>query len=371
MKRERYISLKKTKKGTKLLQIKITYKDDYGQQKTYYENVTVSDYPTEAQAMKAAVVIRDQLIMKLRQGIHIGSAPTIKELFEKMLVLKKFSIKTKERKRSSYRNSNLPDIEHTPIDKVTAAMIQNSLNKYAATHGQKDTGRLLTLWKQLYDTAYMLEVNIPDRTKAVKLPASKVTVKHRDVIISDADFEDFMDALWNYNSNAYMSRQIWYALRIMQYTYLRPAEAFALTRNDVENGYLSISKSIGSTEAETGQIVPTKNEGSVRKIPIPSKLAGVIQTLLVEARHDLLLCKLDGSPLEIDNVSDYIHRVSKKCGIPFNAYRLRHNGANKMVHSGVDQRTAQDILGHASYGMTLNYARSSMEERAEALKKMS
>lgn len=46
MKHEKYIYERRTKKGSKYFQIQITFKDEYGQNKTFYESVQISDYPS-------------------------------------------------------------------------------------------------------------------------------------------------------------------------------------------------------------------------------------------------------------------------------------------------------------------------------------
>ena len=67
MKKEKYIYERKTKKGSPYFQIQIAFKDEYGQSKTFYESVQISDYESKSQAKAVAIAIRDKaLYMRFR-----------------------------------------------------------------------------------------------------------------------------------------------------------------------------------------------------------------------------------------------------------------------------------------------------------------
>ena len=78
----------------------------------------------------------------------------------------------------------------------------------------------------------------------------------------------------------------------------------------------------------------------------------------------------DGKPYEISAVSNQISLVSKKCGIKFNAYMLRHLFSTTLYREGVNQAVIRDLMGHTSSSMTLGYANTSEEDRKKAIKKI-
>ena len=83
-----------------------------------------------------------------------------------------------------------------------------------------------------------------------------------------------------------------------------------------------------------------------------------------------LISDKDGSLYDIDFVSNYIHLVSKACGIPFNAYRLRHKFSSDLFAAKENPRVIQDLMGHASAEMSIEYARSSEEDKKKAIEGM-
>lgn len=71
--------------------------------------------------------------------------------------------------------------------------------------------------------------------------------------------------------------------------------------------------------------------------------------------------------METSVVSAFVSHTSKKAGVNFNLYMCRHSVATSLIQSGTSPRTVQDILGHASYKQSVGYARSSSDERIEAM----
>ena len=132
-------------------------------------------------------------------------------------------------------------------------------------------------------------------------------------------------------------------------------------------GYIDVYKSVGSDHDHRKTIVPTKTKNSVRKIPISQELDVILRDLLSWTDHEYLISTHDGELIDSDYASDYIRCVSKKCGIPFNFYMLRHKFATDLQKTEAP-RTIQDLMGHASFSMSVEYARSSDEDREKVVK---
>ena len=146
----------------------------------------------------------------------------------------------------------------------------------------------------------------------------------------------------------------------------------ALQRTDVnrQESYIQINKSVGSTTSKRKQLIPTKTAGSVRNVPIVPALDPILSDLLTWSHGLQLLTDQNGELFEIDYVSNLIRLVSRKSKIRFNAYMLRHKMSTDLLHAG-DAVVARDLLGHSSFGMTLDYARSTPDQLRAAIESRS
>lgn len=358
----KYIRKRKRKYGTAFL-IEIPYKDEEGAQKRYTATVKVLDYGDEKTALIAAQRIRNEALNDIQSGKLKRSFPTVKSLYHQKWELMPLSINTHEKQDAIYSTAIRP-IEHKYIDEVTVSDIQLSVNQYVLDHSQDAVSRLMTVWRQIFKCALILGYDVPDRTEAVIVPKSKIVTQHRDVRMNVEDFLIVLDALKE--SGRYNDRVIYYMLLIMYYTGCRPAEALALTADDISDMYIRINKAVGSTASQKRQIVPTKTESSVRRLPIASELIPVLNELKNWSKHKYLLAFESGELADIDEVSDTINKIAKKKRVHFNAYMLRHLMSSELLHKG-DSVIARDLLGHTSFSMTLDYARSTDQQILEAV----
>ena len=367
MKDTKYIRLRKRKYGSALL-IDIPYKDDNGNQKHFTKTLRILDYPNEKQAWSSARKIRNDALRCIETGKLRMTVPSLRNIYLRRWDVLPLSVKSRERADNTFRRAFLP-YQDIPLSEITLEQIQLTLNTVAEKYPADGVQRVLSLWRSLYKTASILGYDIPDKTVGAVLPVSKVTNQPRNVIISDEDFFAFCDALLLYNSDKDIQHNnlaVWYMLQIMYYTGCRPAEALALQRKDIFPDHISINKSVGSTTSKKQQIIPTKTVKSTRDVPTVPELQSVLQSLLAWSDSEQLITDESGSLFEINYVSNLIRRVSHKSGIKFTAYMLRHKMSTDLLHAG-NSVVARDLLGHSSFGMTLDYARSTPEQLLSAI----
>lgn len=352
----------------KAVRIEIRRGNDY-----YRKSLPIDDYGTLARTLAAARKIRNEKLVEMDENKLIVHAPTVHELYMQKFQLMPLSIKTKEKHDSIYRDA-IAEYENIPIDKVTAADVQRSLNKYAEKETRAQTARALSVWRQIYKTAYMLNYPVPNMTEAVMLPRCQPDKPVHDTAITHEDFTKFCNAVLSYNQydekGRYRSRMVWYLLQVMAYTGIRPAEALALTRNDFhfdEKPYIDINKACGSNQAKKRQIIHTKTRQSVRRVPMCASLVIICKSLLEFTSHEYVFSDYDGSLIEINWLSNYIRLISKKCGVPFNMYRLRHAFSADLFKDGTPAPVIRDLMGHASMNMSLQYAYSTDNDRQAAI----
>ena len=344
--------------------------------KSFTKTIKVSDYPDKKSAYVVARMIRDKARIDISAGKALdNTVPNVKWFFEKELELSGLSIKTKAKHRVLYKYS-IAQFEDVPLNKIKTSDIQQSIVEFAENHSNDSIQRLVSVWRAIYHAALMLEYEITDKTIALKNVKSKVVSIPRSTATDVETFNLFCDELLKYNSKdgvpCKKSQDIWYMLQIMRWTGCRTAEVLALNWDDfnAENKTLYINKSVGSTGTETRKIITTKTVESIRYVPCTDELIVILNSLRDYSSSSPMIIERDGKPYEINDVSNHIMLVSKKCGIKFNAYMLRHLFSTTLYREGVNQAVIRDLMGHTSSSMTLGYANTSEEDRKKAIVKI-
>ena len=358
----KYIRKRKRKYGAAYL-VDIPYKDENGESKHFTQTVKVAEFGSDQKALLAAQKIRNDALQDIAAGKFRTVFPTVGYLYNRKFDLMPMAISTKAKQDSIYSHS-IEVYKDIPIDKITIADIQACVNKFAQDHSDDGVQRCLSIWRQLYKAAAILECNVSDKTTGVVLPKSKYVVQHKSVDLEDGEFQKISDALIEIGD--YDAMGIYFLLQIMFFTGCRPAEALALRRSDIHDKYITVNKQIGSTYTERLQEVPTKTAKSFRKIPVPIALVPILNDLLSWSQHDLLLANADGSVRDINLISDFLMRLSRRIGVHFFLYKLRHQMSTDLISAG-DPIAARDILGHSSFSMSLDYARSTDDQLYEAI----
>ena len=365
-KSERYIQERITAGGSHLLRIQIR---KFGQ--VYSESVKVSDFDTPKQAMQFAQKLRDEALVKMKAGYTVSKFPTVESLYHKSHELFPVRLKTIQRHDYFYRDAISMHGSKT-IDQITSADIQTSINQYAKNHTKKQVAGLLAVWRSLYKTCAMVNVNVFDRTVCVKIPDCKES-KPKEQTITSEDFNTFCDALLAYAhpsaESQYNTKALYYAVQVMRYTGLRPAETFALTKTDINliAGYIDVNKASHSTADSWLSIDRTKTEQSKRRVPIHKYLLPVLVECLQWTKHQIVFADYFGNLMEINKVSDHVYKVARKAGIRFNLYMLRHQFATDQISNGTPLNVVRDLMGHCSKSMTLDYATSNETDRINAI----
>ena len=321
------------------------------------------DYGTKADTLRAARKIRDEILEDL--DLTPTKMPTVEELFEKSFELIPLSIKTRTLYEILFRSIPYHD---SPINTITLENIQSNIASYILSHSQRRTKRLHTLWKRIYKTAFLLQLPVTDYPSMVTLPKSKVLPRKQNREITYDQFISFITYIQEHPS--FYSDTVTDISWIMYYTGIRIQEVLALSVDDIDldRNIIHIRKSIGSTALKSAQIVPLKTDGSLRDIPIAPALVPVLQKALASTDHELLF-HLEGNPLSITNIDNYIARMKRKSNLHFTLYGLRHLFATDLLREGINPKVIQTLMGHENADMTLYYAYTSEDERTEAIAK--
>lgn len=334
--------------------------------------VKVSDFESPKQALNYARQLRNEKLLKMELGYSVSKYKTVAELYELTFEkLEPVRLKTRKKHDIFYKYAIAP-YGSKPINEVTSGDVQSSLNDYAETHTKTQTIQLLAVWRRIFRVCLFMNIDVIDRTTIVKVPQG-IQGKPRKKSISPTDLETFCDALLSYNeasvSGSYYSHAIYYSIQIMRFAGLRPAETFALTREDIDlvNGFIYINKAVRSTAKDVQQISNPKTEKSIRRVPIAEELKPILKECLEWSKHDYVLADYQGNLLNIDQVDTLILNCRRKLGIDFTLYALRHQFSTDLHNSHIPPNTIRDLMGHRSASMSLDYAVSDEKDRVNAV----
>ncbi|MBR3036441.1 MAG: tyrosine-type recombinase/integrase [Lachnospiraceae bacterium] len=373
MRKEEYITERRISSGLSF-RVVIPYYDQYGKRVQFSRSFATANYTSKAEAKKAAIRCRDEMLHKLNtSAVPIRTTKTVADVFEMSIASRSLAPETERQHRIIFSSCIPEQLQQMPIHKLKTFDVKTNLAEIAKVKTDAAVKRTLTLWRQICETALDAELIERDFMRAVRAPKSAQISTKREKVMT-YPLETVLDAIANYGANTNegrFNREIMIgALTVCAALGLRPAETFALRKDDVDliARTVSVGYRVGTGEDTiTGTLIGPKTEGSLRTLPLPEQLLPVFQRIARMQDSDFLFAKWDGSLWSSRSRSGYIRGACRKAGIEFTSYQLRHQFSTDLVTAGVDLRTVQELMGHASGTMTLSYARSNDKLKREAI----
>ena len=245
-----------------------------------------------------------------------------------------------------------------PIEEVTAQLIANHLTA-AKSKGYSATvvNTIRSLYRMIFDYAVAHDHTQFNPVLSVRLP--KGLKRGKRVAPNDAQIKTIFE-------NADTEFGLFPLFLLC--TGLRKSEALALTWSDVDliNKEISVTKSIDYTVGAKPKIKPPKTEAGTRVVPIIDILLERLQDAYDNRTSDYLfpapesnrggkgggmmtLRVYEGAWLRYCETAGFIGEDGKPT---ITAHNLRHGTATLMFELGVDELTAQKILGHSRVEIT-------------------
>lgn len=165
------------------------------------------------------------------------------------------------------------------------------------------------------------------------------------------------------------------------YTGIRLGELCALKWGDIsfENRKMHIHATMtriqiqGDPDRRTKVITtPPKSTCSVREIPLPSDLFGLLKEMEMPADTYVLTGARD-IYVEPRTMENRFKAIVKTCGIAdANFHALRHTFATRCIELGFDAKSLSEILGHSSVKITMDrYVHPTMDLKQKNMEKLS
>lgn len=154
---------------------------------------------------------------------------------------------------------------------------------------------------------------------------------------------------------------------------LRRGEVLGISWEDIDfaNGCIHIRRQIVSLDNRP-QVSGLKTECSVRDLPLNKQLTGILKRERAYGASGLIFKTKSNNPVAPRNFYRDFQKIVKRAELPhIKLHAFRHMAACFMRDVGVDPKTCQSILGHATLDTTLKiYQHSGMEHKRDASDKM-
>lgn len=166
------------------------------------------------------------------------------------------------------------------------------------------------------------------------------------------------------------------------YTGLRIGELCALKWSDIDldNEILRVNKTMqriqntdGGSSSKTKIIIEKpKSETSIRDIPLPKHIIGILKKYKPIYRKDSYFLTGNMSYIEPRAMQNKFKTYLEKAGADdINFHALRHTFATRAIESGIDVKSVSEILGHSTVKMTLEkYVHITMEQKRKEINKL-
>lgn len=389
MRREKFITERYSRKAgheTELqaLQVSMHYTEG-GKRKNLKKTFPLKNYKTPKDALKAAMAFRDANVGRVANATFetLPDNYTVNDVFVLVPQYWQLSQSTLEKDAKVYRKYIQPEFGEKKIIQITQQNIRKTLNECASHCVDQHVRNVKTVWHKIFSVAIEKEIVTKDLTMFVETPRGEhITERQRsEQNITEEDFQKFCAAMKEYGhylpdeTDKIYNRDIMLLmLQLERITGIRGQEVRAIHRNAItfehsetadgqitEYALLTISVSIGSTNAEKLTVKHTKTKRSVRTIPVYGSGVQILKEALNYSKYDLVFAKYDGVPFSTDEYADYLYRVSKDCGIKVYSTLMRKSFASDLIAGGVDPESVKELMGHESINMSLYYASSTKD----------
>ena len=271
-----------------------------------------------------------------------------------------------------FRNHILPHIGDMYLDEVKQIHIKDLINRLDEKGYQFDVqNKVKVLLLDLFNVAMENDYVLKNPAKGVRVLKSK---KNERIILTKEQQRDFFEC----SSGTFYDNLFVVAVN----SGLRPGEICALTENDIdfEERTISVDKTLFYQKLESDDrkefhISSPKTKFSVRKVPITlnceEALGKQIRLKKILSNKwknddefsDLLFVTSRNTPICSQVLCEAIDRVVNEINLQrdpteyfprISAHTFRHVFATRCIENGIQPKTVQKYLGHATLQMTMD-----------------
>lgn len=335
--------------------------------------------------------VKNNLAMAMAEDIGkknvVQPGTTVDQWYEKwMRIYKKPVVRANivRQYQYVYEHNIRPYIGNTKLTDVTKLMVTDVMNQLKSKgYAWESLNKVKVLLTDMFDRAIEDEFAVRNPAKGARNPRNKPQ-KQVKALSREDQFDFFQCSSGTFYDNLF---------RTAVSTGLRPGELFALTENDIdfENMEIHVTKTLlyqkleGDT-CKTFHIDDPKTYTSRRTVPINKYCEEALKKQILLHKlicnnspyrgklefPDLIFCTKFGTPLNSVLYSSAIEKIVNEINLmrdpldimeKFSGHCFRHTFATRCFEAGIQPKTVQTYLGHASLQMTMDLYTSVMEQK--------
>lgn len=343
-----------------------------------------------------------ELKNKLNSGIYedkkqlniVDEKTTLDEWYKKWIDIHKYNvirINTKCYYDSVYKKHISPVLGNVPISQITQLQIKGLIKKLDKSgYGYETQNKVRIILLDMFNKAMIDNFVLRNPCRGIRILKDKNS--DRKALTKDEQSDFFECCRGTFYDNFFV---------VAVNTGLRPGEICGLKWSDIDLDKKEISiertliyQKLDGDEQKTFHFDPPKTKTSRRKVPINRQCEialkkQYIQSNIVKNRlhakpingfSDLLFTTKYATPINSQIYLDAIRRIVDEVNLtkddmeqmdPFSGHTFRHTFATRCFEAGIQPKTVQKYLGHATLQMTMDlYTHVLEEQRMEDIEKL-
>lgn len=314
----------------------------------YQRKVTLSDgrqkivYGKTLAELNAA---EDSLRAQDQAGLQVGDHTLVGEWAKIWIQSYKADLRasTVRMYRGAYNKHIMPELGTMELQEVRPIHVQRVMMRVSNKSVSLQHKVLLTM-RQLFETARLNNLIMRNPTDGIKTtPHARPSRKE---YLTPEEARALMLAILEPRARVFCA--------LCLYCGLRKEEALGLKWTDIGPASLVVARAV--TFPDGNQPDPSmelKSKAAHRVLPIPAPLRKILDET---PRTSVYVVPSPSGGVMTSTCFDRMWRQSVRAMVDFEVrpHMLRHTFATTLYHAGVDLRTAQKLMGHASIQMTAN-----------------
>ena len=282
--------------------------------------------------------------------------------------------------KSQIENYLRPAFGSYKLDKLTPAIIQQQVNRWARDYNQNDGGfkrygQLHSYNKRILQYGVSLQALKSNPAKNVLVPkvkTDKAKIKH----FTDSELKQFFEYLDSLDQKRFKNLFCVTLYKFLLATGCRINEALALEWSDIDfdNAIVHVTKTLNRTQ----EVNSPKSKSSYRDIDIDPKTVTMLKQYKRRQTQEAWKIGQTEKIVFSDFINGYAKNGSlftrlkthfKRAKVPnIGFHGFRHTHASLLLNAGIPYKELQHSLGHAKLSMTMDtYSHLSNESAKKAI----